>query len=306
MLEKYLAKYLNELKMRGRSKWTVKSYKNYLERFIEWTKFKHKEDGEFDLSKFNCKEARDFRNYLVDLKLSPATINVSLSALRSFLDFLVEEEVIKGNPIIPSRLRVYGSVKEVNFLTEEELNKVLNAMTDLPANVELAFHVMLATGLRVSEVSQLTKEDVISENGQVIIRVRCGKGRKERYVPMVDEITARNLLQYLEIKEKVKNLNGWSPYRRGKKSGPKTGKIDNTIFEITDGVLKNYCLRISQDTNVPFHSHRLRHTMATKLLRKGAPIEVVQQFLGHVNIATTARYAKVLPEAVLKWGCRIS
>jgi integrase len=133
---------------------------------------------------------------------------------------------------------------------------------------------MLWTGLRVSEVASLTGEDVIKENGKLFLRVRSGKGSKERIVPVLSKEIARHLLEVSKDKGKA------------------------SLFGVNSGTLKDYAHKIKKASGVHFHSHRLRHTLATRLLAKGIPIDVVQRVLGHESISTTRRYAETLPEKV--------
>jgi integrase len=140
--------------------------------------------------------------------------------------------------------------------------------------VRLAFETMLWTGLRVSEIASLTGEDVIKENGKLFLRVRSGKGNKERIVPVLDADLGKELLKL--SKDRGKSL----------------------LFGVTDGTLKDYAYKVRKASGVHFHSHRLRHTLATRLLAKGIPIDIVQKVLGHESISTTRRYAETLPEKV--------
>jgi site-specific recombinase XerD len=221
----------------------------------------------------NGKESKAFRNWLAE-GLSPASVNAVLSACKSFYDFLLDEGLVKGNPFAYRKLRVKEPDKKPAFMTEEELERVREAMGRLPKHVSLAFETMLWTGLRVSEVASLTGEDVIEEEGKVFLRVRSGKGQKERLVPVMDKEIAWSLLRLSKEKGKEK------------------------LFGVCDGTLKDYAYKVKRASGVNFHSHRLRHTLATRLLAKGVAIDVVQKVLGHTSIITTRRYAETLPERV--------
>jgi len=115
---------------------------------------------------------------------------------------------------------------------------------------------------------------VIEEEGKVFLRVRSGKGQKERLVPVIDKEVAWELLKL--SKEKGKDF----------------------LFGVKAGTLKDYAYKVKRASGVDFHSHRLRHTLATRLLAKGISIDVVQKVLGHASINTTRRYAETLPERV--------
>jgi site-specific recombinase XerD len=269
-------RFLKDLELSGKSKKTLEAYSFHLDKFRVFC-----EERRLDYRMINGRETKSFRNWLAEKNLSPASINAILSACKSFYDFLLDEELVKGNPFANPKLRVKEPDRKPDFLTEEELEKVEKAMRKLPSHIRLAFETMLWTGLRVSEVSSLTGEDVIKENAKLFLRVRSGKGSKERIVPVLDADLAKDLLRL--SKDRGKGL----------------------LFGVTDGTLKDYAHKIKKASGVHFHSHRLRHTLATKLLAKGIPIDIVQKVLGHESISTTRRYAETLPEKIKELAARV-
>jgi site-specific recombinase XerD len=275
-LKEAVRAFLKDLELSGKSKKTLEAYFFHLEKFISFC-----EEKGLDYRLISGKESKAFRNWLAEKNLSPASINAILAACKSFYDFLLDEELVKGNPFGNSRLRLKEPDRKPDFLTEEELEKVEEAMKKLPSHIRLAFETMLWTGLRVSEVAALTGEDVIKENSRVFLRVKEGKGNKERIVPVLSKELARRLLELSNVKGKA------------------------SLFGVTDGTLKDYAHKIKKASGVHFHSHRLRHTLATRLLAKGIPIDVVQRVLGHESISTTRRYAETLPEKIKELAATI-
>jgi site-specific recombinase XerD len=269
VLKEAVKSFLKDLELSGKSKKTLEAYSYHLEKFLAFCKEKR-----LDYWLINGKESKAFRNWLAEKGLSPASVNAVLSAVKSFYDFLLDEGLVKGNPFVTKKLRVKEPDKKPAFLTEEELKRVREAMERLPYHVRLAFETMLWTGLRVSEVASLTGEDVIIEDGKVFLRVRSGKGQKERLVPVMDKELAKELLSLSKAKGKT------------------------SLFGVCDGTLKDYAYKIKRASGVNFHSHRLRHTLATRLLSKGISLDVVQKILGHASINTTRRYAETLPEKI--------
>lgn len=261
--------FLKDLELSGKSKKTLEAYYFHLEKFFAFC-----EERGLDYRLINGKESKAFRNWLAEKGLSASSVNAVLSACKSFYDFLLDEGLVKGNPFVSKKLRVKEPDKKPAFLTEEELEKVKKAMERLPKHVRLAFETMLWTGLRVSEVASLTGEDVIIEDGKVFLRVRSGKGQKERLVPVMDKGLAMELLIFSK------------------------GKGKGCLFGVSDGTLKDYAYKVKRASGVDFHCHRLRHTLAMRLLSKGVAIDVVQKILGHASINTTRRYAETLPEKV--------
>ncbi len=277
MLEELIGKYLQELQITGKSPRTVESYGYHLAKFARFCN-----ENEYDYRQVNGKESRAFRNWLVSQGLKPASVNAAISAVKSFYDFLIEEEEVKGNPIVTKRLRIAEEQSLPAFLTEEEERKVLTHLATLPYHIQLAFRTMLACGLRVTEAANLKPEDVVLQQGRVFLMVRHGKGNKERMVPVTDADVARELLSFAQTKEPGDNL-----------------------FGVQAGTFKWHAGEIRKATGVDFHSHRLRHTLATRLLAQGTPIDVVQEVLGHENINTTRRYAKTAPERLCQLAPKI-
>jgi site-specific recombinase XerD len=268
-LREAIKAFLKDLELSGKSKKTLEAYYFHLDKFL----FFCKERG-LDYQAFNGKESKTFRNWLAMQGLNSSSINAILSACKSFYDFLLEEELVRGNPFVSKKLRVKVPERKPAFLTEEELKKVKSAMERLPRHIQLAFETMLWTGLRVSEVAGLTGEDVIQEEGRIFLRVRSGKGQKERLVPVMDKGIVWELLKF------------------SKEKGA------SSLFGVKAGTLKYYAYKVKRASGVDFHSHRLRHTLATRLLAKRVAIDVVQRVLGHASINTTRRYAETLPEKI--------
>ena len=268
-LEEAIKAFLRDLELSGKSRKTLEAYYFHLEKLVSFC-----EERSLDYQAFNGKESKVFRNWLAEKALSASSVNAVLSACKSFYDFLLDEGLVKGNPFVSRKLRVKEPDKKPAFLTEKELKRVKEAMKTLPRHIVLAFETMLWTGLRVSEVASLTGEDVIEEEGRVFLRVRSGKGQKERLVPVMDKEVAWELLRLSR------------------------GKGGEFLFGVKAGTLKDYAYKIKRASGVDFHSHRLRHTLATRLLAKGVSIDVVQKVLGHASINTTRRYAETLPEAI--------
>ncbi len=275
MLGELVERFLGELKDEGKAARTVINYGLALRRFVGWVS----ERG-IEWRTLSPEQAKAFRAWLVERGLSPRSVNLALSALRVFYDWLAEQNLAHGNPF-GRRIRVKEPKTTPRFMTNGELDAVLKAIENLPQHVVLAFKTMLFSGLRVAEAANLLAGDVLVEDDAVLLRVR-GKGNKERIVPVINPEVARKLVDLAKTKRPTERL-----------------------FGVSDSTLKLYAWLISRKTGIHFTTHRLRHTFATHLLRKTG-IEVVQKVLGHANIATTRRYAETLPEDVLKLAARLN
>lgn len=138
---------------------------------------------------------------------------------------------------------------------------------------------MIQTGLRISEVVNLRNEDVDLSSG--FIRVRNGKGNKERYVPIVNSLS-EDLNKYNEykIKEKVTSDNYFFNLRHTDR-----GITRNNILVM----LKKYATHAGIKPDV-ISPHVCRHTFATLMLYKGCDLYVVSKVMGHSSINTTMIY----------------
>lgn len=271
MLRTAVKDYLTELKMRGSPQATIKNYGIYLNKFTSFV-----EKNGWDFSQLNPKQIKLYRNQLVQQGLKPKTVNNNISTVKSFYDYLVEEEIVKSNPVITRRLRVKEGQKLPHFLTAQELKIFNEWLLRIPLHVALGFRTMLATGMRVGEIAAITPKDIIAlENGGYMIHVRHGKGNKERYVPVMDAGLARDLIRYLA-----------------------GCQDDKPVFKIKAVSFISWARKCRLETGIDFHTHRCRYTVGTKLLQQGVSIDNVQEVLGHVDISTTRRYAQTAPEAI--------
>ncbi len=171
-----------------------------------------------------------------------------------------------------------------NTLSPREVDRLLaSSPGDKPASVRnrTILETFYATGLRVSELAELTIDNLHFDAGYL----RCiGKGRKERIVPF--SAGAANLLrQYLETVRP-----GWA-----KDSGVRCVFVTRTGRPLSRKTLwkmvKAHALKAGIAKSVS--PHTLRHSFASHLLANGAPLRVIQEMLGHADIATTQIYTHV-------------
>lgn len=266
--------FLEELKY-TKAENTVHVYEEHLRKFFRWL-----ETYGIELDEIAFRDIRAFRNSLCGEGLAPRSVNAILAAVRTFFAFLQEEGVVEDNPVKYSKLSLKEPELPPDYMSDEEIETVFSYMRkNFPENVVLAFETQLATGLRVSEITALTGEDVIVLQGRLFLKVEKGKGNKKRTVPVQDEDVARKLIA-------IKDRKG-------------------TLFGVKPSTLQVYAFYASRATNVDFRTHRLRHTAATRMLSRGTPIDVVQVILGHSNINMTRRYAYTLPQSLFNMGAKV-
>lgn len=221
--------------------------------------------------------AKHLRGYLLEIshkpdgtRLAAATLNQRKSIIRSFFQWLSEEDFITNNPA----LRLHHekvSVKPEPVFTDIQLEEIRDACDRVrdAAIIEL----LVSSGIRINECSCLKKEDVDLDSREATV---LGKGSKYRtvYFSARAEFLIRSYLQ---------SRTDDSPYLFVTLRNPHRMLKTNSIRDIMK--------KISNESGIPkIHPHRFRHTMATNLVEKGCDITDVQQMLGHTKLDTTMRY----------------
>ncbi len=238
-----------------------------------------------------------------------------VAALKSFFNFLVQEETIDEDPTeFLNGPRVGRNLPK--FLSEEEVDRLLDqaAKEESPEGRRdrAMLELLYATGLRVSELVSLNVQDVNIQDGYI----RCiGKGSKERITYMYPRAVGV-LGAYMEEARPLllSPSGGGSPKGDNDRDGAesqnrrngKTGATEKALFINHRGdrltrqwvwnVLKNYAQKAS--LNVPITPHILRHSFATHMLQGGASLRHVQELLGHSSITTTQVYTHLTTEHV--------
>jgi len=224
----------------------------------------------------------DIEKYMLSLKTErrncPGTRSMKLMAIRSLYKFLVKKVVVTHNVAIEVDV-VKVPQKERCYLSEAEVETLANSIRH--PLVKLIVRFLYFTGLRVRECVSLTLSDVDLENKSV--NVRFGKGRKQRRIPLSDKIVPL-LLDY---------KNNWRPYTKNDAffASKLTGKISPCT-------INSVLFKAAKDLGweKPASCHILRHSFASRLVKKNVNIVQIQQLLGHSNLAITSRYTHVNTE----------
>ena len=205
-----------------------------------------------------------------------------LSSVRGFYKYLVQEDLIRVNPLsLVEAPRL--SRKLPNLLSQSEVLRLL-AAPDLAKRRGVRdaamLHTLYAAGLRVSELVSLDLGDVDMRGGFL---AAFGKGRKRRLVP-IGELARESLTRYLGTIR-----GGWA--RAGERRLFVTHRGTGMSRQAFWKSLKRYSRGVGITKNVT--PHMLRHSFATHLLEGGADLRVVQTLLGHSDISTTQIYTHV-------------
>lgn len=279
-----LNKFLEYLQFEKRySPHTITSYKKDLEDF---SYFFLKTESSEDISKADKKVIRNFIVALSENNISKRSINRKLSSLRSFYLFLLKIGEIKVSPTESiSSLKFYAE-KQIP-ISQEEMQVLDNAFFEDGHDVidHCIVEVLYQTGIRKAELCGLIFENVNLDGNELKI---IGKGNKERYVPISEDLT--NLLRsYLELRKP--NEDHKTYFFVNKKGKKLTEKFVYVV------VNKYLSLITSKQKRSP---HILRHSFATHVLDNGAEISKVKKILGHSSLASTQVYTNANIEQLKK------
>lgn len=264
---------------RGLAENTLAAYRSDLRRFSAWL-------GRRDAGLLTASRA-DVLEYLSSLASAPPrSIARRLSSLRRFYQYSLRQARIDEDPCARVEAPRIGRALPLT-LSEAEVEALLQA-PDVATREGVRDRTMLellyATGLRVSELVNLTLVQINREQG--VVRV-MGKGGKERLVPL-----GESALDWLD-----RYLGEARPELLRAGSGdalfpsPRGGAISRQAFWYA---IKRYAHKAG--ISKPISPHSLRHAFATHLLNHGADLRVVQLLLGHTDISTTQIYTHVAKE----------
>jgi len=207
-----------------------------------------------------------------------------IKAIKSFFRFLYRRGYLLQNPAAPVEYpRMERRLPRV-ILTREEARRILEAPdTKTPTGLRdrAIFETFYGTGIRCAELSNLTPDDVDTEEG--VLRVIRGKGRRDRNVPLT-RAAAAAIDAYL-VKARPKLV------RREKRFL----FLQNRGAKMDSGTLSRMVQQWARKARVKKHvtCHTFRHSVATHLLKGRADIRHIQALLGHASLATTERYTHV-------------
>jgi len=252
------------LEIQGKSKNTIKTYSGIIKKFLEFLI----NNGIIITDTKSINDSLDknlILKFLAEIKvkkkLDSNSLRLYVRAISSFLKFLDNESLAKNikAPKVDKRLP--------KFITYDELNKLLENTNNYRDKLIIKF--LFYTGVRVSELIKIKKNDIIFEEGFVKV---YGKGGKERIVPIPKELLN-------ELKDYINKIN--------------TENIFPLSSRQVERIIKNVAEKAGINKKVT--PHVLRHSLATTLLSKGVDIRYIQEILGHSSLNITQIYTHVVP-----------
>jgi site-specific recombinase XerD len=283
-----IERYMKHLKnIKNASPFTLRNYQRSLDLFTETV-------GENrGLSKIVMNDIDDFRDHIFDLKsrngepLARATQNIYLTPVRAFLKFCIIRE-LDENILSPDKIELLKlDPRNVSGLNMDELDRLRNWSTGknplISTRDRAIVEILFSTGLRVSELCKLNRENVNVKTKEFTV---MGKGKKIRTVYLTPR-AVEMMEDYL--KERTDNFSPLFVNARERKDELETNGESRRLTRTAVEVMMRDRGRKAGITK-PVTPHVLRHTFATSLLKNGADLRSVQELLGHANIATTQIY----------------
>ncbi len=287
----HLDDYLLHLQANSYSKRTIDNYERDLKVFARFLG-----ESNFQFASLTKRHVLYYKAYLASrdrrtstgeagdvVSLDSRSVNRMLSAVRSFLKFLIDMDY--PCPLAPESIELSKTVRRHPQVAElEALTALVESPSAFESNLRVALRnramleVLFATGMRISELCNLNRTQ-IDESGRIFI---IGKGRKQRFVYLTDR-ARHHLKAYLAIRDDNASAL-FVPYSGRNVRTPKRRISANYVQER----IKRY--REKLGINVPTSAHSLRHGFATYLAEEGANPAALQILLGHESLHTTTRY----------------
>ncbi|MCR4264214.1 MAG: tyrosine-type recombinase/integrase [Candidatus Roizmanbacteria bacterium] len=280
-LSELITRFLEYLEVeRNVSQLTIRNYHHYLSRFINFLAKRYP-----DLTQARDVDEEVMRNYRLflsryaddkGLTLKRVTQGYHIIALRSFLKYLAKKNI---QALAPESLDIpKGESRSLKFLDRDQIERLLSSAED-PRDKAI-LEVLFSTGLRVSELVKLNREQINFERKEFGV---IGKGRRPRVVFLSD-----SAIYWIEKYLETRTDDDSALFIR-------TSGRNDADLRLTPRSIQRIVKKYVKKTQIPVDitPHGLRHTFATDLLSAGADLRAIQEMLGHKTIATTQIYTHV-------------
>lgn len=262
--ERLLKRYCACLLVDGKSQRTIYQYRRQLIRIADALQKNYKDITAYDIRYYlACEKQRG---------LSNVSLENTRSYISAFFQWMHAEEIIPKNPAAAVNTIKCPQEIKVPF-TDVEIDALRSACRNLKDRAII--EMLLSTGVRISELSQMNVEDV--DFASLTVHVKHGKGDKAR-TTYTTKVAALHLKKYLQARKSDSNILFLNI--------EKTRLLPNGFRHILDEIAKRAGV-------ADVHPHRFRRTFASGLAARGMDIQKIQRLLGHANINTTMRYVHV-------------
>jgi len=265
---------------------TIEFYTIDLDQFL---RFLMTLDMEIEISGISKEEIKLYLKQISVFK--PKTIKRKLATLKALFNYLEFEDYITINPFRKMRIKIKEPKVNPTVMDASEVKSIFKAAykdrEEAPDNEQLwlkyrdiaLIELLFATGMRVSELTSLKRDQINLETGRIRI---FGKGSKERVIQVFNPETLKAIREYVLMSTVSMKEEGFFFINR-----LHSGLSDQTVRHV---IRKFTALANLQKHITP---HTFRHTFATLLLEADVDIKYIQHFLGHSSIATTQIYTHV-------------
>ncbi len=281
--------FLSDCRRRNLSPATLETYAAMLGN-PRTERFRRDHDIE-DATDFTAARLKLFETELMEAGLAAQTVTGYHRVFKTFAGFCIRE----GYGVDDRILDVGGpkrEEREPEVFSPAEEKRLLDAAESERDRLIVEF--MLATGLRLKEVANATIDDLIDSPEGAYVRVRQGKGRKDRVVPLdtPKNRLSRKLLRYaersrpLDSRERALFLSS-------------AGGSNGTGGALSSRGIQIMLRRLGQRAGIHAHPHKFRHTFATRALSAGVDVQALRLALGHTTLTMVMRYVQYQKEDIL-------
>ena len=270
LLSTALQLYVNYLELKESSKMTIKSYRTLLNEFMRYVESYH--NGPVSIDEIKCSDIEMFLAFRRSVGDVPTSRNRHFYILSGFFGFLLNRDLVEKN-IMKMLTPIKINQKERKYLEFHQIEELLDAIE--PPILKVAVTTLAYTGLRVSELCNLKDSDIDLDTR--VIRVVSGKGNKDRLVPISEKLHPILLDYTIRLKPRKQTDYFFA-----------THKNPVITDDYINRVIKAAATKIGLDFKPT--AHTLRHSFASALVKKNAPLPSVQRILGHADLRITSRY----------------
>ena len=212
---------------------------------------------------------------------SPALVHAFHRVWKNFAGFCIRRGYGVDAGVLAVKAPRQPQTEPETFSVEEE--RRIMAAARSPRD-RLLIELLMRTGLRLEEVCNLTVDDVVEGPEGAWLRVRHGKGAKDRVVPLD---TGR-----VRLSKKLRDyIRHERPTAAGSAALFLTRRSRDGVYEpLSRRAVQLMMRRISKDTGIRVHPHKFRHSFATRALAAGVDVMALQRVLGHTSLAMVSRY----------------
>lgn len=284
-ISKHIKDFLEYLEItKNRSQKTLENYEHYLKRFKDFL------GEDIDPKNISLQKINNYRIFLNRFigdggsTLGIKTQNFHLIALRAFLKYLTKNDI---RTLAPEKIEL-AKIPErtIEVISRDELDRIFAAVDkakDQGRRDMAILKTLYSTGLRVSELASLNRDQVDLKRREFMVR---GKGKKPRIVFLSKE-AAEEIETYVKMRD-----DNYDPLFVNSGKGIKEDIMDGEKRRLSrvsiENIVRKYALKAGIIKKVT--PHTLRHSYATEMLINGADIRSVQEMLGHSSITTTQIY----------------